>query len=380
MKSTSKAQLLCRVTLALLALALVCATAIPLLRSAAWWIRIFDFPRLQIAVLIGLTLVGYLALRLWRGLRPWDYALATLAGLALVWQLMAIAPYTTFYPQEMSDSHADDEANRVSLLIYNVLADNREVQALRDLIRDTDPDLILLSETTQWWLEQLDGLQDDYPFTLYQPQENNYGMLLYSRLELVNPQIRFLLEPEVPSMRAQVRLRSGKRVTLYSLHPRPPGLKPPEDEENDTEENEDAEREDADKRDAELLMVAKEVKELGDVPVIVAGDFNDVAWSYTTDLFQRTSGLLDPRVGRGLHNTFDSRNRLLRYPLDHSFASKHFQLAELRRLPNIGSDHFPLLVVYDYAPDAAEAHQEPKPEAGDEQQVDEAIDEGKSSD
>lgn len=41
--------------------------------------------------------------------------------------------------------------------------DNREVGALRDLIRDTDPDLILLSEPNQWWLEQLDGLEDDLP-------------------------------------------------------------------------------------------------------------------------------------------------------------------------------------------------------------------------
>jgi endonuclease/exonuclease/phosphatase (EEP) superfamily protein YafD len=65
-----------------------------------------------------------------------------------------------------------------------VLYDNREVDALRNLIRDKDPDIILLSESTQWWLEQLDGLEDDYPYTLFQPQENHYGMLLYSRLEL----------------------------------------------------------------------------------------------------------------------------------------------------------------------------------------------------
>ncbi|MFO7705296.1 MAG: endonuclease/exonuclease/phosphatase family protein [Halopseudomonas sp.] len=376
MKSTSKAQLLCRVTLALLALALIGATAITLLRSNAWWIRLFDFPRIQIVVLIGLTLAGYGALRVWHGMRPWDSALAALAGIALIWQLISIAPYTAWYPKEMSDSGAEDDSNRISLLIYNVLADNGDVQALRELIRDTDPDLILLSETTQWWLDQLEGLEDEYPYTLKQPQENTYGMLLYSRLELVNPQIRFLLEPEVPSVRSQVRLRSGTLVTLYGLHPRPPGIKPPDDAEADADDD----RLDSDKRDAELLLVAKEVKTLRGVPVIVAGDLNDVAWSYTTDLFQRTGGLLDPRVGRGLFNTFDSSSRLLRYPLDHSFASGHFKLAELRRLPDIGSDHFPLLVVYDYAPDAAVAHQEPKPDAGDEQEVDEAIDEGKSSD
>ncbi len=365
--------LFCRIAVGLLSLALVYGTAVPLLRSDAWWIRVFDFPRIQIASLMGLTLVGYAALSLCGRLRLWEYALASLVGLALVWQLITIAPYTVFYPKQMSDSHAEDDSNRISLLIYNVRYDNREVAALRELIRDTDPDIILLSEPTQWWLEQLDGLEDDYPFTLFQPQENHYGKLLYSRLELKDPEIRFLIDPDVPSIRSRVRLRSGTLVTLYGVHPRPPGLKRPE-------EDEDGEREDSDMRDAELLVIAKEVSELGDVPVIVAGDFNDVAWSHTTHLFQRTGGLLDPRVGRGFINTFDTRSRLMRYPLDHVFASRHFLIVELRRLPDIGSDHFPLLVVLDYDPGTSVTDEEPQPEAGDEQEADEAIDKGKSND
>ncbi len=192
----------CRLAVGLLSLVLVIGTAIPLLRADAWWIRVFDFPRIQIAVLIGLTLAGYALLRLWARLRPWEYALAGVVGLALVWQLISIAPYTAFYPREMSDSHAEGDSNRISLLVYNVLHDNREVEALRDLIRDTDPDIILLSETTQWWFERLDGLEDGYPYTLHQPQENHYGMMLYSRLELLNPEIRFLIDPNIPSLRS----------------------------------------------------------------------------------------------------------------------------------------------------------------------------------
>jgi endonuclease/exonuclease/phosphatase (EEP) superfamily protein YafD len=364
-----------RVAVGLLSLVLVFGTAIPLLRYDDWWIRIFDFPRIQLATLLGLTLAGYAALRFFGLLRLWEYVLAGMVFLALVWQLISIAPYTALYPRQMADSHAQDDSNRISLLIYNVLSDNREVAALRELIRDTDPDLILLSEPTRWWLEQLDGLEDDYPYTLFQPQENHYGKLLYSRLELEDPEIRFLIEPEIPSIRTGVRLRSGTLLTLYGVHPRPPGLK-----RSDGEDDEDGEREDSDMRDAELLLVAKEVSEMGDVPVIVAGDYNDVAWSHTTRLFQRIGGLLDPRVGRGFINTFHTRSRLMRYPLDHVFASRHFLLVELRRLPDIGSDHFPILVVLDYDPGASVTGEEPQPDAGDEQEAEEAIDEGKAKD
>ncbi|HAC16495.1 MAG TPA: endonuclease [Bacteroidetes bacterium] len=379
-------RILCRVAIGMLSIALVYGTAAPLIRTDVWWIRIFDFPRIQIAVLIVLTLAAYLILRLFGRLRLWEYTLITLLGFSLVWQLILITPYTAIYPREMVDSQTEDDTNRISLLVYNVLTENRKVEALLELISDNDPDLILLSEPDEWWLNQLKSLDEEYPYTLHQPQENQYGMLLYSRLELIDPEIRFLIEPEIPSFRLKVRLRSETLVTLYGMHPRPPGLKRSNDDEsaddnttemavngNGEDDTEEGEREDSDNRDAELMLVAKEIEKYGDEPVIVAGDFNDVAWSYTTHLFQRIGGLLDPRVGRGLFTTYSTKSRLMRYPLDHVFASNHFVLVELRRLPDIGSDHFPLLVVLDFDPNASEANDEPKPDADDKEEANEAI-------
>lgn len=357
-----------RILTGVLCLALIYATAVPLTHSNAWWVRLFDFPRVQIAVLISLTLLIYVALHAWRRLHKAEYALAAALGLALLWQLISIAPYTVVYPNEMASSRVDDDANRLSLLVYNVLASNRKVEPLRDLISDTDPDIILLLEPNQWWFEQLAGLEEAYPHTIFQPQENEYGILLYSRLELVDPEVRFLVEPEIPSLRTRVRLRSGSLVTLYGLHPRPPGLEAPEGDED--------EREDSDKRDAELILVAEEVDSLGNEPVIVAGDFNDVAWSRSTHLFQRVGGLLDPRVGRGMFNTFHTESPIVRYPLDHAFATEHFRLSDIRRLPDIGSDHFPLLVVLDFDPSGAGENDEAQREAGDAEEADEAIEEG----
>ncbi len=60
-------------------------------------------------------------------------------------------------------------------------------------------------------------------------------------------------------------------------------------------------------------------------------------------LFRKTSGLLDPRRGRGFYNTFSAHNWLIRFPLDYIFCSTEFGLISMKRMPKNGSDHFATL-------------------------------------
>jgi endonuclease/exonuclease/phosphatase (EEP) superfamily protein YafD len=64
-------------------------------------------------------------------------------------------------------------------------------------------------------------------------------------------------------------------------------------------------------------------------------------------MFKRLSGLRDPRVGRGLFNTFHASYPLFRYPVDHIFVSPGTGLAALERVEVPGSDHFGMLVSLD---------------------------------
>jgi endonuclease/exonuclease/phosphatase (EEP) superfamily protein YafD len=107
--------------------------------------------------------------------------------------------------------------------------------------------------------------------------------------------------------------------------------------------------------------------------VMVVGDLNDVAWSHTTRLFQRMSGLLDPRIGRGFFNTYHADYPLLRWPLDHVFHSYHLKLCAFKRLPNIGSDHFPILIEVAYDPEQQQKQKVDHASESDKEEANETI-------
>ena len=110
------------------------------------------------------------------------------------------------------------------------------------------------------------------------------------------------------------------------------------------------------------------------------GDLNDViAWSHTTRLFGRMSGLLDPRIGRGLFNTFNAKVPLMRFPLDHVFSSHHFTLQKIERLPFCNSDHFPIYIELCFEPKEESKEKQEAPTKDDQEEASEKIDEAKDS-
>lgn len=338
----------------------IIATALPLLPAKEWYVRVFDFPRMQILLLVFICLLAYLFKRYWHRNRD-RFTIFGLAA-ACIYQVINIYPYTFVAPYQVQQSEQAVSAEaQLSVLVSNVYMDNQEYDRLIALIREKNPDLVLTLESDAIWQEALRPVTKGYPYKVEIPLKNTYGMHLYSKLPLHQPSVSYLLDEDIPSIKAYVELRNGSWVELHAVHPKPPV--PTEDANSK-------------KRDAEIVMVGKAV-EHSKYPVVVAGDFNDVAWSRTTCLFQEVSGLLDPRIGRGLFNTFHAHYPFLRWPLDHIFHSNHFKLLSIARLPAIGSDHFPIYISLSFEPDAK--YEQPAPEADEDTQEEaiETIEEGK---
>jgi len=307
----------------LISLVLVVATFLPMSQIRHWRVRAFDFPRLQIAAALLVCLCAHLV---WTGAA--GPLLIGLLLLSLCWQIRWIWPYSPIHPVEVRGANPEEAVNRPHLrvVISNVLMDNRDSSRILHHIKREEPDIFVALESDAWWQERLDTL-DTYPYRIACPLDNYYGMHIYSRLPLHSPVIDYLVEDDVPSMAAWVELTGGERVRFHVVHPRPPA---PGENAQSTE------------RDVELLLIARHL-EGNTEPTIVTGDLNDVAWSATTRLFRTRSGLLDPRVGRGMFNSFHAGHWFVRWPLDHTFVSTHFRMHEVKRLGPVGSDHFPVL-------------------------------------
>ena len=343
-------------------------TLLPLLPYDDWWIRGGDYPRVQFALLmlLGLVLLGFG----YRGLE-WTLALKVVmfgGAACIIFQLLNILPYTPLWKKQAVDAPPNPAAedHEFHLLISNVLQSNTRYDDLVQLVISHEPDLLLTLETNATWQRELEQrLPPGYDYSIKVPLENRYGMHLYSRLPLRQENVMHLISDEIPSIYTEVQLRSGEWIKLYGLHPTPPS---PTEESASTA------------RDAELGLVGMRIKDSGNQHTVVAGDLNDVAWSHSTRLFQRLSGLLDPRRGRGLFASFHAEYWFARWPLDHVFHSDEFQVVWLKRMQHIGSDHFPVAIRLRHLPARDEEQDAPQEEQGDRAEAHETVKTAKEGD
>ncbi|MCA1757248.1 MAG: endonuclease/exonuclease/phosphatase family protein [Bacteroidales bacterium] len=274
---------------------------------------------------------------------------------ALVYQVKLVVVYTPLYKTQAKDSNMPIEGTSFSLLVSNVRMENEDKERFYALVKKYNPDILLVNEPDKAWAASISKLDGDFPYSVKYPQENTYGMILLSKLPLTESAVNFLVRDDIPSIFTRITLPSGSLIDFYGVHPEPP-----------------TPGTDSYKRDTELLIIGEKIRETGN-PTIVAGDLNDVGWSVTSKLFRKYSELVDPREGRGLYNTYSVFVPLLRYPLDHIFYSREFGLLILKKLEDIGSDHFPLLIGLNYEPDTDNTEGLEKTNAAEEEKVEEKI-------
>ena len=319
-----------------------------------WLVRGLDFARIQLAVL------GLLLFTVFWFIEPGSaFHMICLSVIiaCTIYHIYVLLPYLPFYPKQVKDNIMNIQDRKIRVLEVNVFYKNRNSHDITERIRKEIPDLILFIEPDKWWEEKLRVLENEYPYTVKKPMDNTYGMILISKYELIDPEVKFLMKDEIPSIFTKVKLPSEDIIEFVGLHPEPPTP-------NDNVEDRDRE-----------LYIAGEYINKNSSPTIVAGDFNDVQWSPTSRKFRQAGKLLDPRVGRAFCNTFHAGYAFLRGALDHVYVTKEFRVVKFERLICIGSDHFGVIAELSYEPESASDNEEPE----DNRQMEDKVEEKRRS-
>lgn len=298
------------------------ATFLPYISHQYWIFRVCEFLRLQILVFLILLLVAtfFSPIAHFTFVRLVQLLLLTgIVNHAI--KLVLYVPFKTWMGKEWPSSK-----NAISLVSFNVLQFNTGYQRFIDLIRKVEPDIFLTVESNKDWEKALGVLDKEYPFQQKIALENTYGMHFYTRLNVVESNVNYFMADDLPSVQVLLKTKEGKTFQFFGIHPPPPS---PTEEETSKE------------RDGELLVVGKLVQKSA-YPTLVVGDFNNVAWSRSARLFRKISGLVDPRIGRGIFASYHAKYRLFRFPIDLLYHSKSIQIETFKVLENIGSDHLPL--------------------------------------
>jgi len=304
------------------------ATLLPITRSVRWWVRAWEFPRLHVTVTAVICLFLILALSV-----KFGAPLAFVLVVCIAYQATKIFPYTQFAKTEVELVVDVPEKSKITLLSANVLMENQRKADLVQIIDREDPDVLFLMETDQDWLDAVQGCLDRYPTVVTYPLDNYYGLVFATRLTAPSAEVVFLSEDNTPTLKAELLSPDGTGFNFIGLHPRPPVPG------NDTA-----------LRDEQIKKAAK-VTGNANWPTVCMGDFNDVAWSWTSKRFKGYGDFLEPRVGRGMFPTFHAQFPILGVPIDQLYLTAGVGLVSFWRLEEFGSDHYPIHAVITFHDD-----------------------------
>jgi endonuclease/exonuclease/phosphatase (EEP) superfamily protein YafD len=293
------------------------ATLIGFAGSFWWFFELFSHFRLQ--YLVALTIISMLLLLSRR------FRLASVLGLFAILNLAVIIPY---YARTRNRANTTTPALRA--VSINVNTANKRFDLVRQYVLENSPDFLLLVEVDDAWLKGVADIERLYPYRISQPQNDNFGIALYSKYPCKTCKLLDLGGTGIPSVVGEFEPGSGN-LTIVGTHPLPPKGS-----------------EYASLRNRQLNAIAEYVAELSGQKMLL-GDLNATPWSPQFRQLLRQASLSDSANGFGLQLTWPSFSYLQRVPIDHCLVSSKIEIVNRSVGPDVGSDHFPILIDFKIA-------------------------------
>lgn len=296
--------------LAACAAVVVLVSLLPLGARFSWMLDLTTHFRVQYLA-AALVMLGLVALR-----RRWRLCAALAVAAAI-----SAAPLVPYLP--WSAGAGSPTAAPLKVVTVNVSYRQFSVRQLLEMIREVNPDVLVMQELTPYAAEVLADLDATFAHHLKFPADGPYGIALWSHHELEGAQLFAL--GRLPAIETRVLAPSGT-FAVFGVH-----LSAPTTPRR------------AAARDEELRALAARSAAV-EGALLVAGDFNLTPYSPRFSDWLDASGLTDTRRGRTLSVSWPTLLPIAGIPIDHVAVSSEFEILSHRRLPDFGSDHYGVLV------------------------------------
>lgn len=276
-----------------------------------------------------LILVGLLLARLWKE--------ALGMSVLVCFFGVAVLPYLTASVDEPAE-----EQIAATVLQYNILFWNDDLDAIATVVRDADADVVGLHELTKAQWDVLGPeLSAEYPHQIALPsglgpgKSRGGGKAILSKTPLANVEVDFDLELEgtfIPPLAATTEI-DGQEVLAIALHPSP----------SRTGAKRIFERQ-------EKLLVVRQLVDVYAGPAIIIADLNIAPTSPRYHSFLDSIGWDDPRKDVGIDPTYNLRGVPgIGLAIDHVLVSPDIDVLDYEVGPSGGSDHRSLLATIGWA-------------------------------
>ncbi len=213
----------------------------------------------------------------------------------------------------------------IDVLCWNVLSVNQSFGEIEQVVRDVDPDVLILIEVRPGLMENLPYITKNYPDALTFPSWGGEGIGIFSRIDDIEFAREDFSLSRQPAIIAKIPNHdSGAYVQLVALHTLSPIP---------------VHRTLARNRQFASFLAWSEAQH---APICVCGDFNTTPWTGPFEQLVR-SGFRDSRGGVGNCASWPASAGMFGIPIDHALTRGDCAISERRVLPNgAGSDHRPI--------------------------------------
>ncbi len=238
---------------------------------------------------------------------------------------LALVNLSLLVPLYMPGSKTTTDRPNLRIVSANVYVENRERRQLNNLVENTNPDFLALFEVDHSWTAATEELAQRFKYSRVERTKGYFGIALFSQYPITHIEMRKFGSYSQYAIIAHLTV-NDKPFHVIAAHVPAPIKKSYFDLRNEHLQ--------------ELASTAMELKG----PVMLIGDLNITPWSpYFDDLLEQ-SNLVDGRKGFGIQATWPVQFSLMQIPIDHCLVSPSINIQQWSRGPDIGSDHYPIIV------------------------------------